>query len=210
MRRPLGALCGVLAAVLLVAGCGSLPFAPGPSPQLNSPQPAPLPSTAKPTGIDVPSIKAHSSLIPLGIQGMGGVPVTPPSKAGEAQVPDVHHPQQAGWIQVANKDTPVANDPLVILGHVDGNSQHGVFFDLKNIEIGAKVHISRDDGTTSTYTVTKFRQIKKTNFPTQDVYGPAVGNQIRLVTCGGDYDAVHRNYLDSEIAYGTEDPAPTN
>jgi LPXTG-site transpeptidase (sortase) family protein len=201
MRLALGALLSAVALLGLV-GCGSIPV-PASGQPMNSPPltpaAAPLPGAtdAKPLAVDVPSIGAKSSLIPLGIN----------PKNGEATVPDVDHPQQAGWLQVKTHD-PDKIAPLVILGHVDGGkAKPGVFFHLKTIKVGAKVSVDMSDGTTRTYTITKFRQISKTGFPTAAVYAGTSNSEIRLITCGGPLDTKAHNYLDSEIAFGVQDPA---
>lgn len=195
MRTLQLVLSATLGAALL-AGCGG-PLVPA-SGQATPPSPdfAAAPAELAPAVIDVPSIGAHSTLDPLGVD-----PTT-----GEVIGPDVHHPKQAGWIKVANPGAPPARNPVVVLGHVDGDHQQGVFYRLRDIKSGAKINVVMSDGTQRVYTVTHTQEIKKAKFPTAAVYGPADSDQqIRLVTCGGTFDPVKRSYLNNVIAYGQLD-----
>ena len=39
------------------------------------------------------------------------------------------------------------------------------------------------------------------DFPTQRVYGPIRYPGLRLVTCGGSFDRIHRRYRDNIVVY---------
>jgi hypothetical protein len=41
----------------------------------------------------------------------------------------------------------------------------------------------------------------KDAFPTDAVYGDTPDPQLRLITCGGDFDRRERSYLDNIIVY---------
>jgi LPXTG-site transpeptidase (sortase) family protein len=138
----------------------------------------------------VPSIDAHSSLVPLGLNADKTV-----------QVPPVTEPLQAGWY--SNSPTPGQVGPAVVLGHIDGNHQKGIFWRLHEVKKGDQVVIGRQDGSKATFTVTKVDQIAKKEFPTEAVYGNTTDPQIRLITCGGAFDAAAHSYLDNIIVYGT-------
>jgi hypothetical protein len=43
----------------------------------------------------------------------------------------------------------------------------------------------------------------KDEFPTIDVYGNTDDAQLRLITCGGDFDSGARSYEDNVIAFAT-------
>ncbi|MGH3976242.1 MAG: sortase domain-containing protein, partial [Pseudonocardiaceae bacterium] len=69
------------------------------------------------------------------------------------------------------------------------------------LEAGDGVRIERADGRTAVFTVTRVEQIAKTAFPTEAVYGDTSDSQLRLITCGGDFDGTERRYLDNIIVY---------
>ena len=43
----------------------------------------------------------------------------------------------------------------------------------------------------------------KSRFPTGTVYGAAPNAQLRLITCGGTFDAATGHYLSNTIVYAT-------
>nr|WP_166640757.1 class F sortase [Amycolatopsis sp. SID8362] len=184
------ALLLTLLAGLVLAGCGA-------SQQDTAPAPAPAPSpvaaqkpVAEPVSIDVPSIDAHSTLVPLGL-----------NQDKTVQVPPVDQPLQAGWYRLGAMPGQVG--PAVVLGHIDGNHKKGIFWRLHEMKQGDQVVIGRKDGSKATFTVTKVDQVAKKEFPTEAVYGKTAGSEIRLITCGGAFDAAKHSYLDNIIVYGT-------
>jgi hypothetical protein len=44
-------------------------------------------------------------------------------------------------------------------------------------------------------------QYAKEAFPTNAVYGPTPGPELRLVTCGGDFNRQRRSYVDNVVVY---------
>jgi sortase (surface protein transpeptidase) len=111
----------------------------------------------------------------------------------------VSKPLQAGWYRLG--PTPGEVGPAVLLGHVDGNKQKGIFFRLKELVPGDRVTVSRMDGSVVPFVVTKVNQIDKDEFPTQAVYGDTAGPELRLITCGGSFDRAAHSYRDNIIVY---------
>ncbi|GAB2997432.1 class F sortase [Amycolatopsis acidiphila] len=178
-------LLALLAAVLL-GGCGADP-APAAAPVAPASSVAP-PARSAPTWVDLPSIGARSSLVQLGLNADRTI-----------EVPPVDQPLQAGWYKYS--PVPGQAGPAVILGHIDGNHQKGVFWRLHELKAGAQVQVGRADGGPLTFTVTRVDQVAKSSFPTDAVYGDTADPELRLITCGGAYDAANHNYLDNVIVY---------
>lgn len=156
-----------------------------PAPATDSADPVDEPT---PVAIRIPSIDVDASMIPLGLR---------PDRSIEV-------PQdfaQAGWW--ADGPEPGEPGPAVILGHVDSRSGPAVFFDLRNLEFGDEVVIDRADGTSVTYRVDRLEQHPKDEFPTDAVYGPTSDAQLRLVTCGGDFDRSVRHYVDNIVVFAS-------
>ncbi|MER7012629.1 class F sortase [Saccharopolyspora sp. NPDC000359] len=143
-----------------------------------------------PTWIEVPRIAARSSLVPLGLN---------PDRTIET--PSVHEPMQAGWYQYS--PTPGAVGPAVVLGHVNGDGQDGIFARLRELRPGDEVLIGRQDGQVARFVVHRMAQEPKTGFPADEVYGDTADPQLRLITCGGSFDATARSYRDNIIAFAT-------
>jgi len=202
-RRWLGGALVALTFALTACGGGNNPAgqAPSTSGQSSAAQdnreqatgPAALPASP-PTGVEIPKIKAKSTLVPLGLNADGTI-----------EVPPVSNPMQAGWYDKA--PTPGEIGPAVILGHVDGNKQPGIFFHLKELAKGDEVLVSRTDGTTARFTITKVDQVSKKDFPTEQVYGDVSDAELRLITCGGVFDHSAHSYEDNIIVYATYAPS---
>jgi sortase (surface protein transpeptidase) len=170
----------VLVGLALVVGMNSS----GPS---GFGSPAPLAASA-PTRVTVPSISAESSLVPTGLQ-----------ENGSLEVPPVSEPMQASWFD--QSPTPGEVGPSIVLGHVNGGGQPGIFANLKDVVAGSQVFIDRADGQRAVFEVSRVDTIPKDSFPTDAVYNDTANPQLRLITCGGDYDRSARSYLSNVIVY---------
>lgn len=195
-----GAAALSLGLTLGLTGCG---MAAGPwagaadGPNLTSPivtgapvAPAAPLAAAAPVGLRIDSINASSTLVPLGLNANRTV-----------AVPPVATPMQASWYRLG--PAPGAPGPAVILGHVNGDGEEGIFARLNEVKPGDQVKVSRADGKIAVFTVTKLQQVAKNAFPTTAVYGDTPAAELRLVTCGGDFDQSKHSYADSIIAFAT-------
>jgi sortase (surface protein transpeptidase) len=200
-----GYLIALVVALLAALAVLALTLGGGPEPSTAQPPPAqpvavnPEPQAegqdavaglpkSEPVSIDIPKIGAHSSLVALGLNADNTI-----------QVPPVTTPLQAGWYTYA--PTPGEVGPAVVLGHVDGNHQKGIFFRLKELAPGDRVSVARKDGTTASFEVTKVHQVPKKDFEGEGVYDDTAGPELRLITCGGVFDRSAHNYVDNIVVY---------
>jgi len=58
-----------------------------------------------------------------------------------------------------------------------------------------------EDGRWLPFRVTSVGRYPKNAFPTARVYGPTPDAQLRLITCGGEFDRAHSSYLDNTVVY---------
>lgn len=180
-------LAGLIGLVSMVLTSHSGPNAAPPRAGPASSAPQALPR-AVPVSVDIPSIAARSTLMPLGIDAQGAL-----------QVPPVQTPMQAGWFTGA--PTPGEVGPALIVGHVDGNRQPGIFYRLDDLRPGDPILVHRADDTTARFAVEHVEQVPKTQFPTGRVYGNTDAADLRLITCGGSFDPAARSYRDNIIVY---------
>lgn len=89
----------------------------------------------------------------------------------------------------------------MIAGHVDSYEGPAVFFRLPQLRVGDPVFVERADGTTEVFVTHRIEQHDKDAFPTDAVYGATPDAQLRLITCGGDFDDEERRYLGNVIVY---------
>jgi len=85
----------------------------------------------------------------------------------------------------------------VLLGHVDsalGEGHLGVFFNLGNLSNGQAVDVTLADGVVTRWITISNVLYPDANFPVAVVYNPSGPPMLRLVTCGGQFDANTGHY----------------
>jgi hypothetical protein len=150
-----------------------------------TPGPRPVGLRINPTGIAGP------------IQPVGVAPDT-----GELAVPPVAG--VVGWYQYG--PSPGQLGSAVLAGHVDWHGAMGVFFTLGQVEAGAVISITYDDGGTKAFTVVERRLVLKPELPVESVFARAGPPSLVLVTCGGDFDRSRRRYRSNVVVVATPLP----
>ncbi|MGW4521924.1 class F sortase [Amycolatopsis sp. NPDC004378] len=191
MRAELGALL-VVAAV--AAGCSAAPAAPAPTAtaattSATGPKPLPAAPAVHPVRLRIPAIGVDAAaLVPLGL-------------GADHQLEAPERFEDVGWYAAG----PVPGDPgpAVIAAHVDSRSGPAPFFRLRDLRDGDQVFVTRSDGGETRFVVDGVQRYPKNAFPTDAVYGPAPGSALRLITCGGSFDAAKRSYRDNIVVYAS-------
>jgi hypothetical protein len=141
-----------------------------------------------PASLTIPSIGVRTRLIRLGI-----------TKSGALQVPA--STTVAGWY--TGSPRPGAIGSSVIVGHVDSFTGPGIFYRLGLLHPRNLIYVRQKDGRLAVFRVNSVHQYAKRGFPTVKVYGPAPTPQLRLITCGGTFDAQSGHYLSNIVVYAT-------
>ena len=149
-------------------------------PPAAAPGPGAVAAPARPVAVSIPALSVAGPLEEL---------VADPT-TGELAAP--HDPARAGWY--AAGVVPGDQGPAVIGGHVDSRSGPGVFFRLRTLRPGDLVDVTRSDGRTVRFSVIAVALYPKDRFPTEAVYGPTSGPELRLVPCGGTFARCARRY----------------
>ncbi len=205
----IGVLTGLVATAALVAVAVVLPpQSPPPQPPLSAPQDLPsstrgpvgmaglaaLPTvgsaakTSAPTLLSIPSIGVSSALLQVGQTTAGSLQVPTPG-------PDY---DRAAWYRYS--PSPGSLGPAVIVGHVDSSGGGpSVFFRLGGLKPRDTVSVTRADGSIADFVVDGVRRFRKADFPTALVYGNTSNAALRLITCGGPFDASVGHYRDNVI-----------
>ena len=142
-------------------------------------------SKSAPVRVQVPSIGVDSTLMDLGLLADGSL-----------QVPPAAFP--AGWYTGA--PTPGELGPAIIVGHIDWAGVDGVFYRLHSLLPGAEIDVTRADGSTAVFRVLSVHEYAKDAFPTKLVYGNTAYSALRLITCGGAFNAKAHSYDDDIVA----------
>lgn len=187
-------LCALLAVGVLVAGATALavrtlepPGRPGElagrtaTPEARGPTPA-----GDPLRVRIPAIGVDAPLRRLGLNGDGTL-----------EVPGF---EEAGWYSGGPR--PGEPGPAVVAAHLDSTTGPAVFYRLGQVRPGDVVLVDYGDGT-ATFAVQRSDRFAKLQFPTETVYGPTDGPELRLVTCDGDFDRRTRSYKDNLIVWAT-------
>ncbi len=142
-----------------------------------------------PTRLVIPAINLDTTFVPpLGLL---------PDQT--IAVPDSY--TQVGWY--SGGATPGEIGPAVILGHVDTKEGPAVFYSLGQLTEGDEIQVTREDGTTAIFEVTKLQRYPQNNFPTLAVYGPTDDATLRLVTCTGTFDKGEQTYSHNLVVFAT-------
>jgi len=150
---------------------------------------------SRPVAIRIPAIGVDAPITPVGVDEQGMI-----------EVPPVEQADLAAWYELGPSPGEVGN--AVVVGHVDSYLVgKGVFFDLGALRPGDRVEILREDGTVAGFVVDGVASFPKDTFPTELVYGASDRPGLRLITCGGRFNRVTRDYSDNVIVFATLDEA---
>jgi hypothetical protein len=144
-----------------------------------------------PVAVSIPAIGVKSKLLHLGL-----------NKDGTIQVPDLNtSANEAAWYKYSA--TPGQIGTSVIEGHVDSYGGPAVFYRLGALRPGNRVSVTLADGITAVFRVTGVREYAKDEYPANTIYASANFAALRLITCGGGFDAATGHYLSSVVVYAS-------
>ncbi|MZE52933.1 class F sortase, partial [Streptomyces sp. SID5770] len=107
---------------------------------------------------------------------------------GAIDPPPFEEPDTVGWFGSGTK--PGAAGAALFVGHVDTETRPAVFYGLSAARPGAKVLVTRTDGSVAEFTVDDVQVFPREEFDATKVYGPREPGraELRLITCGGTFD----------------------
>jgi sortase (surface protein transpeptidase) len=144
-----------------------------------------------PVSVAIPTIGVKSKLLHLGRNNDGTMAVPNLfTSAGEA-----------AWYKYSV--TPGQIGTAVIEGHVDSYQGPAVFFRLGALRPGNRINVTLADGITAVFRVTAVREYAKDKYPANTVYAPVNYAALRLITCGGGFNAVTGHYLNSVVVFAS-------
>ncbi|MEE1928151.1 class F sortase [Streptomyces sp. TRM 70351] len=144
---------------------------------------APLDGSPAPQRVTVGALDVRAVVVPRGLDAQGAVDPPPLSEA-----------DTVGWY--AGGPAPGEAGAALLVGHVDTEEDEAVFYGLSTLERGARVSVTRADGTVAEFTVEDVEQVERDAFDPERVYGErhAGRAELRLITCGGTFDREERRY----------------
>lgn len=150
----------------------------------------PLPAS-DPVRLDIGSIGLHADLVGRGLTG------------GTIDPPPYSTPKVAGWY--TGGPTPGTAGAALIVGHVDTETGPAVFFPLSTVKPGALVEVTRADHSVADFSVEAVEVVPKDHFDATRVYGSDAADrpELRLITCGGDFDSARQAYSANVVVYAS-------
>jgi hypothetical protein len=170
------------------------PVVPPPTPQVEPAEVIP----AVPLLVRIPAISVDAVTVPVGLEVDGSMEI--PSDVATI-----------GWYEPADGlgVRPGQTGTAVLAGHVDSRTQGaGAFYSLRDLAVGDRIEVVHEDGTTSTWRITKVTQYRKDELPIEEVFVWSGPPRLALITCGGAFDWTARSYTDNLVVYAEPDVAP--
>ncbi|MFI9722229.1 class F sortase [Streptomyces sp. NPDC052396] len=142
----------------------------------------PLPG-AGPQGLVIKNMGLRAPIEGHGLDPLGGV-----------EPPPYERPGSVSWYQ--DGPAPGTSGSAVLVGHVDTKTGPAVFYELSTVKRGDQIAVARADGSIADFTVEDVSLVAKDHFDIDRVYGPEDTKraELRLITCGGDYDRDQHEY----------------
>ncbi|MFB2584013.1 class F sortase [Herbiconiux liukaitaii] len=149
---------------------------------------APLPPARgePPARLTVPALGLDEELIDLGI-----------GEDGSMEVPTDF--SRVGWFTGGGR--PGGIGPTVLAGHVDSAVGPAVFFELGALVPGDRFSVTDASGTVFDYEVYRAEDFAKNDFPTAEVFGALLADEVRLITCTGLFDDSTGHYEDNRVVF---------
>jgi LPXTG-site transpeptidase (sortase) family protein len=117
-------------------------------------------------------------------------------------------PDLVAWYTLGPR--PGESGNAVIAGHVDWTTRLAVFWHLRDLRPGDTIRVAGGDGVTRTFIVTRTTAYPRDQVPLIDVFGPASGAHLNLITCAGEFDESSHRYEETLVVsadYTSEEPA---
>ncbi|MFF9065224.1 class F sortase [Streptomyces sp. NPDC014891] len=130
-----------------------------------------------PSRVEVPSLGIDAPVVARGLDDTGAI-----------DPPPYEMPHTVGWFGAGTR--PGAAGPALLVGHVDTETRPAVFYGLSAARAGAKVRVTRTDGSVAEFTVDDVQVYPRERFDARRVYGARDPRraELRLITCGGTFD----------------------
>jgi sortase family protein len=197
-------LAAVALAGLLLTGCGGPRQSPAAAPSSRAAAATATAEPREPPGVagfhsvrtyDQPAPPARLEIPAIGVS----TPLVRLGRLPDGTIEVPHAWDKAGWYDQGPR--PGQPGPAVLLGHVDSKKGPAVFYRLRDLRPGDIVRVGLTNGRTLVFRVQRTERYPKDKFPTEAVYFPTLDRELRLITCGGDFDYAKGSYVDNIVVY---------
>ncbi|MEU3349045.1 class F sortase [Streptomyces sp. NPDC006700] len=151
---------------------------------------------SQPTRLSIPDIGVDAPFTNLTVNA-----------SGQLNPPPADDTNMVGWFQ--GGPSPGERGASVVVGHLDTMTGPAVFAELDSLEPGAAVDITRADGTVAHFKVDSLDSFSKADFPDDKVYSDTTTPQLRLITCGGNFNRISKDYEENVVVFAHLDTSST-
>lgn len=105
-----------------------------------------------------------------------------------------------GWYKLGYKVGDLGS--AVISGHYDTNTgAPAVFYKLSRLGVGDLITVKVDNGGVYTYRVINKQSYPFDQLPLQQIFASSGKAQLNLITCGGEWNRINKNYSQRVVIY---------
>ncbi len=145
-----------------------------------------------PAAVRVPSVGLELGVVPVGVR-----------EDGEMDVPDLV--REVGWYRFGA--APGADEGSAVLAaHVDSDVGTAPMASVLRASEGDAVEITTAAGVELRYRITSIEQVSKDELRLDALFARDGDPVVRLVTCGGEWDAAAGAYEDNIVVTAVPDP----
>lgn len=139
-----------------------------------------------PETLTIPKIGVHTSVESVGLDNQGRMDV--PTNV-----------DSVAWYNLGFK--PGEKGSAVVAGHLDSEAGPAVFWNLTSLQAGDEIGVEDKKGQVYYFKVTRVTTYEFDKVPLEEVFASQDKSRLNLITCGGRFNGVTRNYSHRIVAY---------
>ncbi|WP_425844369.1 sortase domain-bontaining protein [Agrococcus sp. TSP3-2-1] len=144
-----------------------------------------------PTRVQVPSVGIDLEVIPVGVR-----------EDGQMDVPELV--REVGWYRFG--PAPGADRGSAVLSaHVDSDRGRAPMAELLGVRAGERVEVATASGADLRFRIVAVERFSKDELPLEQLFARDGDPLVRLITCGGEWDAAAGAYEDNIVVTAVPD-----
>jgi LPXTG-site transpeptidase (sortase) family protein len=157
----------------------------------------------------LPGAEGDRLLIPsIGVDAPLTMRVVTADASGSASMGNPDGPEDVVWYDFSAfpglGGRPGVGGNTVLSGHVDyHNYGPAVFWELRNLEVGAEITVHLRDGTDYKYTVQWNKTVEPGSTTWSDIVASTSQESLTMITCAGTFDSSSRSYDQRRVVWAT-------
>lgn len=155
-----------------------------------APSAASAQSAVVPVEIQIPRIQLSAAIVPVGLEEDGAM----------AAPTD---PDTVGWYELGPGIGAGGN--AILAGHVDWGGRLRAFGLLTRLDPGDVVSVAGGDGSWLGYRVVWSQMVDAETAPVEEIFAQSGVDEVTLITCGGIFDSITRQYLSRLVVRAVRD-----